>query len=164
MNRTIVFSALLLAFTTIAAVSAEPNGILSAKGPLALKLEEAPLLLKPCWGGGPIPEGPVWLPSAVEVATLETRLEEYMATVKLGERGMPEAGVQYRGQYVGFMRSKVKYIYASYVRADVAEKIDLSKGNAIIICDGGPMSWVIVYNTATGQFSELMVGSRFGGR
>ncbi len=154
MNRAVALSAVLLGCAS-AAVSANSNGILSAEGPLPLKAEQAPELLKPCWGGGPIPEGELWLPTAVEVAALETRLEKHMATIKLGNRGTPAAGVQSRGQYVGFMRGEVKHIYASYVPA---RDFSWANGNAIIVCDGGPSFWGIVYNTATGQFSDLKVG------
>ena len=161
MNRTLVLFAALLASAN-AAVATELIGIISTKGPLALKVEQAPLLLKPCWGGGPNPEGQLWLPTAAEVAALETQLDKHMATVKLGTPGTPAAGKQYRGQYVGFMRSNVKHIYASYVPA--RDEYPLPSGSALLMCDGGPSYWGIVYNTATGQFSELSVSGRFGGQ
>ena len=160
MNRTLALSAALLVLSH-AAVAAESNGILSAKGPLALNAEQAPLLLKPCWGGGPNSEGQLWLPTAAEVAALETQIEKHMATVKLGTPGTPAAGKQYRGQYVGFMRSNVKHIYASYLPA--RDEYPLPSGSALLMCDGGPSYWGIVYNTVTGQFSELSVSGSFGG-
>lgn len=160
MNRTFALAATLLTCTNIG-FAGGPNGILSVEGPLPLKLEQAPRLVKPCWGSGPNPEGQLWLPTAAEVAALETRLEKYMTTVKFGTRAMPAADVKYRGQYVGFMRSKVKHIYASYVPE--RDSYPLPVGVALLMCDGGPSYWGIVYNTATGRFSELSISGRFGG-
>jgi hypothetical protein len=154
MNR---FVALAGTFLTCAnaAFAAGLSSVLSAKGPLALKVEQAPLLFEQCSRSAPNPEGPLWVPTAAEVKSLETQLEKHMSTIKLGARGNPAAGKQYQGQYIGFVRGNVKHIYAAYVEA--SEKHPLPVGDAIRICDGGQSDWGIVYNTATGEFSELKV-------
>jgi len=149
MNRRLVFFSLLV-FAT-AAFAAESISVLF-KGPLPLKAEQAPLLFKQCSRFAPNPEGPLWFPSAAEVEALEARLEKHIAAMAVKPPAF-RAGRQYRGQYVGFMRGNVKHIYASYVPASTRHA-DLS-GNAILVCDGGYRFWGIVYNTATGQFSEL---------
>lgn len=161
MNRLIVIAALLAWGNTLFAT--EPTGILSTEGPLALKVERAALLFYQCSRGAPIPEGPLWLPTPAEVRMLEIRLEKHMAAIKLGTPRMPAAGKQYRGQYLGFMRAGELHIYASYVPAREGNYWEDFSGDAIIMCDGGKSFWGIVYNTVTGQFSELEVSATRGG-
>lgn len=64
---------------------------------------------------------------------LETQLEKYMKNIELGAPGAPAAGEQYRGQYAGFMRGNVKYIYAAYLPARHVELLKkyVQRGDAI---------------------------------
>jgi hypothetical protein len=155
MKRTLALFAALIAFS-IAAPAAESNRILSAKGPLALKAEQAPRLFNPCsrWLV-PKPEGPLWLPTAAEVAAIEAQLEKYMGALNPSTSWVPKPGARYRGQYVGFVRNKVKYIYASY--SPEGWDKHFPHGDAIDFCGGGEAFWGIVYNTATAKFSELSI-------
>lgn len=146
--------ALFLACTNIV-FAAESNSILSVEGPLALKMEQAQLLFEQCSRRAPKPEGQLWFPTAAEVGALEMQLEKHMATLKFDNPNRPPANQQYRGQYVGFMRNNVKYIYASYIPAKVSHIFP--DGTAHQVCDGGAQFWGIVYNTTTAQFSEFEV-------
>lgn len=151
MIRMFALSAVLLAYFN-AAIAAESSSILSAKGRITLTAEQAPSLFKKCWCGEQKQAEPLWLPTAGEVATMEAQLEKYIGTLNRTS-GLPRIGPLYRGQYVGFVRRNVKHIYATYVPEDMAGHY--TDGRAVALCDGGSIFWGIVYNTATGQFSEL---------
>jgi hypothetical protein len=129
-----------------------PSNLLSTEGPLLIHETEAPLLFRQCSREAPVPEGPVWLPSEADVAALEAGLAAYVATLTVGARTTPPSTVQYRGQYVGFTRGGTKLIYGSF---SPAGEVPISKGRAVVVCDGGPFFWGIVYNPASGEFSEL---------
>jgi hypothetical protein len=90
---------------------------------------------------------------------MEIQLERYIRTVDPRSSPAPAKGIQYRGQYAGFKRGDVKFIYAAYVTERIAESLKeiVPSGNVLKLCDGGSHAWGIVYNPATGQFSELEV-------
>lgn len=161
MNRAIALSAAFLGFAH-SAFATDSNAVLSPEGPLALKAAQASQLFKQCSRRAPDPRSQLWFPTAADVKAFEAKLEKHMKTIEPGTWGAPAAGEQYRGQYAGFMRGNVKYIYAAYVPARYIEFLSkhCSSGDAIQLCDGGPYFWGIVYNTATGEFSELEANGR----
>jgi hypothetical protein len=166
MNHPIALSVAFLVFAN-SALATESNSLLSTEGPLALKQTQAPELFKQCSRRAPKPQTRLWFPilwepTAANVKALETQLEKYISTVDSSISGAPAKGQLYRGQYAGFMRGDVRYIYAAYVPARIAVSLKdaVPSGNAIQFCDGGNHFWGIVYNTATGQFSELEVNGR----
>lgn len=145
--------------------------VISPDGPAWIKPAEAPLLFEQCSRRAPVPEGKLWFPTAGELEELEARLVKYLGALQLGTQHLPASGAQFRGQYAGFVRANVKYIYGSYSLASdfgwkgseqwwpstapASEQEGL--GGAVRICDGGHYLWGIVYNPATGEFSDLEV-------
>lgn len=163
MSRPITLSVAFLVFAS-SALATESSGFLSAEGPLALKRSQAPELFKQCSRRAPKPETRFWFPIlwepiAADVKALETQLERYIGTIDPSTSPTPAKGQLYRGQYAGFTRGNVKYIYAAYVPARIVNSLKdvVPSGNAIQFCDGGDHFWGIVYNPAIGQFSELEV-------
>lgn len=128
---------------------------LSDDGPLQISLEEAPRLFQQCSRGAPRPVGNLWLPSQSEVAALESRLESYFTEHdRQLDWLMGRHSRKYRGQFVGFERAGVEYIYAAYLSDDIRLS-GSTDGKAVILCDGGSSAWGIVYNPSTGELSEF---------
>ena len=122
------------------------------KGPLPVNIVDAAKTFEQCSRGAPMPTGPPWLPSSSEIAAFEQVLLTYIET--LGDTYFidPRWSVSaYRGQYVGFGEGNAKYIYGSYTNADPTAFF--ASGEPIVLCDGGPSSWGILYNIENGQFS-----------
>ena len=128
---------------------------LSNDGQLPITLEEAPELFHQCSRSAPLPDGDYWLPSPTQIAALENSLEGYFAkNMRQLDWLMDRHSRKYRGQYVGFERAGIEYIYASYL-SDSMRLNEMADGKAIIMCDGGSSAWGIVYNVSTGELSEF---------
>lgn len=137
-----------------AATAQQPGALLSPEGALSISKAEAPLLFRQCSRQAPVPEGGLWLPSTAEVVALEARVAKHLAALPTGAQVRPASSVQYRGQYVGFMRGGVRLIYASFNPSNAGP---FPIGRAMRVCDGGSLYWGIVYNPASGEFSDLRI-------
>ncbi|GHB21000.1 hypothetical protein GCM10007094_06340 [Pseudovibrio japonicus] len=157
----VVFSIVFMALTSMMATGTTfvvPE-IFSSKGPLPISLAEAPKLFKQCSRIAPKPVGPYWLPSFSVIAKLEGQLTEHLIQAGFERWSDPRwHSGPYRGQYVGFMQERKKLIYASYSREYVEDHVN--GGQAIIMCDGGPSLWGIVYNLEKEEFFDLQTNGR----
>jgi hypothetical protein len=117
---------------------------------------EAAPLLRQC--SRPSPEGATgyWEPSDAEIRQLELRLVGYLGNLTGSEA--PPTGIGYHRQYVGFFRDGTRLIYGSFYPG-YGESPESERTSAVVICDGGPAYWGIVYDPADGRFSDL----RFNG-
>lgn len=132
---------------------------LSPKGPLPVSIVDAARLFEQCSRRAPQPSGPLWLPSSSEIAALEQDLLTYMEA--LGEANFADSRWSrsaYRGQYVGFGDGNERYIYGSYTNRDLTDVF--VSGKPIIMCDGGPSSWGILYRIEGSVFSDFAVNGR----
>lgn len=156
----VVFSGFLLSAMSLtnAEFSLAAQEILSSKGSLPITLEEAPKLFKQCSRITPKPAGPYWLPSSSVIAKLEVQLTEYLVQAGFERWRSRWHSGPYRGQYVGFMQEAKKFIYASYSRDYIDDHF--KDGEAIVICDGGPSFWGIVYDLEKEEFSDLQTNGR----
>lgn len=128
---------------------------LAPEGPLGISLEEAPELFEQCSRGAPRPEGQLWLPQDSVVAELEIRLQGYFDKHERQRDWLVGKQIRkFRGQYVGFARGDIDFVYASYTQSYAGRRLP-PEGEAIVFCDGGASSWGIVYNPKTGDFSEF---------
>ena len=128
---------------------------LSEDGALPITLEEAPRLFEQCSRFAPRPDGKYWLPSSSEIEALEESLEGYFSeNLRQLDWLVGRRLRKYRGQYVGFERAGVGYIYASYL-SESRRMNEVANGQALITCDGGSSAWGIVYNPSTGELSEF---------
>jgi len=118
-------------------------------------------LLKQCSRLTPGDVSGFWRPSSHDVDELETYLSKYLEAGRKGNQAMPPSGQAYHRQYVGFTRNSERFIYGNFYPASAAS--DFSKDNeakqALVVCDGGPAFWGIVFRVSTKSFEEI----RFNG-
>lgn len=112
-----------------------------------------------CSRSVPEEHGNYWVPTAEQISALEMQMVRLMAEREQASLKLPYPGQRYNGQYVGFTRKGVRYIYGnffpSYMPAErrwTAEWSPLEK--PIIVCDGGRNFWGIVYNPETGEMDQ----------
>jgi hypothetical protein len=148
--------------------------------PLPIAFYEAHKLFHQCSRSTPVPDGKIWLPSKAEITRLEADLVEHFANVQRTEIDFRTSKPKFGGQFVGFLRDEVEYIYAAYVANPddyhsyffdldlipfIKENLDwfswLREDRAVVFCDGGSWSWGIVYNPATGEFTEYAENGPF---
>jgi hypothetical protein len=103
-------------------------------------------------GPGEIEEG--WAPGAIDVATLEARLSDIST---LQSRGAVRTTISdpfhfYR-QYVGIVLSGRRLIYVNAFPPDFVPKYWQTR--LMDVCDGGPAFWGVLFDPATGKFSDL---------
>jgi len=149
--------------------------------PLPIAFYEVHKLFDQCSRSTPTPDGDVWVPSETEVSKLEADLIDHFANVQRTRIDLRDRDVRYRGQYVGFDRDGVEFIYAAYVPnyydhqsyfldLDLIPFIKENKNwfswlredRAVLVCDGGSDFWGIVYDPATGEFTEYGDNAWFG--
>lgn len=164
----VVLGAILAIYQTLSSRGQTEWAVLSDAGPLPISLENALGLFDQCSRGAPIPEGEVWLPNETEIQDLERRLGDFIRKSKPLEenllhwqfgavaRGEDRELSKFRGQFVGFERSNERFIYASYVLHGVALRV-MRDERSIVLCDGGSITWGVVYNLETQKFSEFSV-------
>ena len=114
--------------------------------------DDAPAVLRQC--SRPTPQGVsgFWQPSDATVETLELKLAEHLEALTGTEA--PPRGVSYGREYVGFVRDGARLIYGnSFPNRGTAATGELEA--IVVVCDGGSSHWGIVYDPASGQFSEL---------
>ncbi|MES0885355.1 hypothetical protein [Roseibium sp. SCP14] len=139
--------------------SAEDWAGLSPRGPIGIKIENAHRVFEQCSRSTPKPSGSLWLPSEQEITHMEQRLVEFFASLDnhtFSDRRW--SALAYRGQHVGYGFGSERYIYGAYVRESFAG--NQSAGDAILLCDGGPAAWGILFNVETGEFSEFVSNGR----
>jgi len=151
-----------LALIACSAVLAEPASILlPADGLYRVAPDRAGLLFRQCSRSAPDPGVDLWLPSSSEIAALETTLRRYLAERKAARLPTPPEQVEYGRQYVGYTRNGMRHIYGNFFPRSLWSPADpLSQhlpnpaARPVVICDGGPSFWGIVYKPATNTFDE----------
>ncbi len=149
----LAFAVLVLCVGGVSADS--PPALLSVEGPLPLNAGQATRLFRQCSRPAPAPEGLTWQPSRAEIDQLEARLPSYLSATQAQGQTTPPVPPQYRGQYVAYTERGQPRIYASFVPADTAAHAGTDHGAAVQVCGGGNWFWGVVYDLATGSFSDL---------
>ena len=150
---------MLLSLGVCSAALAEPPRppLLSADGLYPLALDQAAQVFRQCSRGAPEPGDDLWAPTRSEISELEAALPAYMAGRKKASlRTPPETG-QYLRQYVGFTRNGTRQIYGNFFHSSIRQIADQMSHpfvGPVVVCDGGPAFWGIVYNPATKAFEE----------
>jgi hypothetical protein len=122
--------------------------------------EAARTLARQCSRISPGPVEEVWAPTDAEIEAIEDELILLVAR-EMEEAGQsPSPGGYYR-QYAGFVIGGQRVIYVNGVdesairrEPDPAHPFDWRK-QAVQICDGGPITFGVEYNTASRQFSNF---------
>src|SRR5262249_23941352 len=100
------------------------------------------------------PEGATeyWEPTDAQLDELEMRLVAYLESASGVE--LPPRGLAYHRQYIGFVKNGARFIYGSFYPGQ--ERIsEAERTQPIVICDGGPSLWGVVYEPAVGRFSDF---------
>jgi hypothetical protein len=140
----------------------------SADTRTVLSGEQALALARQCSRISPGPVENVWTPSDAEVAAFEDELILLVARQLESAGDSPSPGGYYR-QYAGFVIGGRRIIYVNGVDESA---IDADPGpafypsnwrtQAALICDGGPITFGVEYDPATGQFSNFAFNGSVG--
>jgi len=110
-----------------------------------------------CSRGAPSPNSEIWDLSHKDIDELEALLVKNLDERERAGKQNPPKGTKYHRQYVGFVRNGERFVYGNFYPADVYSgikiRIDESK-QAVMVCDGGPVFWGIVYRIKTKTFEE----------
>jgi len=148
MFRRIVTLALALACSRIDAF--DFTGIdLPLQGRHVLPANVGPALLRQCSRAAPSNVTEFWVPAEADIVDLEQRLSAYLLQVHSTK---PPAN-SYHRQYIGIIRNGTRLIYGNYYPASLSSVNDSKI--PVMVCDGGPALWGIVFNTDTKVFTEV---------
>jgi len=115
-----------------------------------LPAEKGAALLQQCSRSTPQGVEGFWKPSAAEISGMENRLVLFLKTdpskIVLSD---------FRRQYVGFSRGGKRYIYGNFYRASLPVTLKNEDMEPVMVCDGGPSFWGIVFSVDTKEFQEL---------
>ena len=118
-------------------------------GAFVLPQRVAPQMLRQCSRATPANVTGYWTPDKAAINQLEAALQTFLK----GEAIPPEQ--PYHRQYIGIIVAGKKLIYGNFY----PEEHESTDQTPLIVCDGGPSYWGIVFDPASGQFSDL----RFNG-
>jgi hypothetical protein len=88
-----------------------------------------------------------------QIAGLESRLRRFLVSLQQSGGEVPPLSRSYHRQYVGFVKDGQRFIYGSFYPSDTRLSMDEQR-SPIIVCDGGPAFWGIVYGVDGHQFEE----------
>jgi hypothetical protein len=149
-HRALIASSLL--FAALGAVAQDYGLSFPAGGRTVLSVANAPAVLEQCSRETPQGVSGFWEPSDAAIETLERALVEHLES--LGSTEGPSRGVPYGRQYIGFTRDGMNLIYGNFF-PHTGRGVSPNSSRAYSICDGGSTRWGIVYDPASGRFSEL---------
>ena len=92
-----------------------------------------------------------WLPTDTDIKTVESRLA-LLSQPTDGEE-LVKTPTDYFRQYVGVVVSGRKLIYLNAIKTE--SPMAGWQTRFVNICDGGDYFWGVIYDPATGKFSEL---------
>ncbi|MEO6278817.1 hypothetical protein [Roseateles sp.] len=140
-------------------IAIEPAPILASEAVALLTLEEAPGIFRQCSRKAPkVPKAALWIPSSAQIKELENGLPAFVAAATARDSSAaPHASGNYARQYVGYTLKRRRYIYGSFFPVDVLKEAGPPWKGAIIICDGGPAIWGVVYDLQRKAFMQLQI-------
>jgi|1185.fasta_scaffold108965_2 hypothetical protein len=114
-------------------------------------------VLRQCSRATPAAVSGAWQPSNQDIDELEGSLPKYLQQRANAGEEIPPQGQAYHRQYVGFTRKAERYIYGNFYPARAATGYWKAKESkqAVVVCDGGPAFWGIVFRVSTKTFEEI---------
>jgi len=105
----------------------------------------------------PFPSGLTgyWVPLPSDLARLETTLAGYLDERIPFEQRPRTPTVPILRQYVGMYRSGRKVIYVNGFNGDPVPQLPW-RTELLRVCDGGPTNFGLVFDTATGAFTDFL--------
>jgi hypothetical protein len=152
MRLTLATSFIFLCCAPRASPSREPPSF-PRTGAFILSPAGASGVLRQCSRTTPKSVAAFWVPSAQDVERLEARLSSALAS-RAAEGSVVPPGGHYNRQYIGVVRNGVRLVYANVYDADAATTADQNE-HGVVVCDGGPRFWGVVFNPTTGEFSDF---------
>jgi len=88
-------------------------------------------------------------------------LSAYLEVRRKGNQAIPPSGQAYHRQYIGLTINSEQFIYGNFYPASAVSDFwkDKQAKLALVVCDGGPAFWGIVFRVSTKSFEEI----RFNG-
>jgi hypothetical protein len=129
--------------------------------------EPAQALTRQCSRISPGPVEGEWTPSESEIAAMEDRLILIVARELEAHGESPSPGDYYR-QVAGFVIDGRRMIYVNGVDESAIQREPNPehpfdwRTQAALICDGGPITFGVEYDPATGQFSNFAFNGSVG--
>ncbi len=126
-------------------------------GVVIFESDKAGEMLRQCSRAAPKAGEGGWLPTAKDVAKLETKLPEALRVAALNAyaykelQGAPKGWVR---QYVGIVRGGKRFVYGNYAPAG-GNFTTGWRGQPINICDGGPALFGAEYDVEMDAISHL---------
>jgi hypothetical protein len=121
--------------------------------PILLSKDKLPILFHQCSRQAPDPSAILGVPITAEVDELESGLERYIAEqYEAGKQAPPTA--TYARQYAAYRVDNQRKIYGNFFPRSLANEAR-RRGNAVVVCDGGPAFWGIVYDPVSKRFEQL---------
>ena len=142
-------------FIASATCFAEPSEFqLPPNGFVILPASHGAALLKQCSRSTPQNVSEFWQPSQSQIAVLEKSLPNFILARATRHEPIPDLRPYHR-QYVGVVVNGERLIYGNFYPS---EKPFIKSSNSlpVVICDGGPAFWGILYSPKSGAFRELM--------
>jgi hypothetical protein len=120
--------------------------------PIVLPKEQLPQLFSQCSRQAPHPTEILGVPTDEEIRNLELPLQRYIAEIyEAGEPAPPN--ITFARQYVAYRVGSNTKIYGNFFPATLV--LAHPKGQATVVCDGGPAFWGIVYDPLSKKFEQL---------
>ena len=144
---------LLLAIINSGLLASAQSYNLPPSGRFVLPSSAARDVFHQCSRQAPSSKTEIWEPSAKQIDELESSLSSYLTGLEKVRKEIPPRKVSYHRQYVGFTRDGERYIYGNFYPGDKEFSARESK-SVVMVCDGGPVFWGIVYRLKTKTFEE----------
>jgi hypothetical protein len=153
------------ALAMLAACSAPAPPATRAPSPFApsthtiLTAQEALALSHQCSRPSPGPVQAQWTPSEADIQTLEPNLATILRT-HLDHTGEATPIRDYYRQYAGFVIGARRIIYINGIERSAVEATNPNhpfdwRTQAIGICDGGPITFGVEFDPASGEFTRF---------
>lgn len=145
--------AFLLSIIASSVIAGDQSYTFAPSGRFVLTGVAAQEVFHQCSRPSPSPGKEIWTPSAAEIDELEHSLTTYLQSREKTVKDSPPIKVSYHRQYVGCTRNGERYIYGNFYPGDKEFSSRESK-TAVMVCDGGPVFWGIVYRIKTKTFED----------
>lgn len=142
---------LLLLYSTCVFAQSADIVTFSNGGPTVLRGSSASEVLKQCSHAAPESAESYWTPSQSEVSNLEAALSKHLVARQATGLRVPPVQ-EYARQYAGFKMGGKSYIYGNFYPHENASS--QPKSRAVVVCDGGPSFWGIVFAVGSQTFEE----------
>jgi len=120
--------------------------------PIVLPKEQLPQLFSQCSRPAPHPTEILGVPTDEEIRNLELPLQRYIAEIYEAGKPAPPS-ITFARQYVAYRVGSNRKIYGNFFPATLVRSHP--KGQATVVCDGGPVFWGIVYDPLSKKFEQL---------